>query len=80
MRFTNEDLRRKAEELIGWLTKDFVREDGLLLDAFDSSTNSVISSEHIGFRWLPYTDALAQLTYENAKGILTKAHHTLSTR
>jgi 8-oxo-dGTP pyrophosphatase MutT (NUDIX family) len=40
----------------------------------------VISEEHIGFRWLPYAEALQQLTYENAKGTLTKAHNTLSAK
>jgi len=33
-----------------------------------------ISSEHIGFQWLPYEKALKELTYENAKQVLRKAH------
>ncbi len=37
-----------------------------------------ISSEHLGFVWLPYTGALEKLTYENAKQILQKAHDLLS--
>ncbi|KPJ71709.1 hypothetical protein AMJ50_01070 [Parcubacteria bacterium DG_74_3] len=33
-----------------------------------------ISWEHVGFRWLPYQDALEQITFPNTKGILKKAH------
>jgi 8-oxo-dGTP pyrophosphatase MutT (NUDIX family) len=32
-----------------------------------------ISSEHIGFKWLPYEEAMKQLTFKNAKDILKKA-------
>jgi len=32
-----------------------------------------ISGEHIGYKWLPYEQALKQLTFKNAKDILTKA-------
>jgi len=37
-----------------------------------------ISGEHIGFEWLPYEEALKQLTFKNAKEILTKANDYLS--
>ena len=40
--------------------------------------NVVISSEHLGFVWLPYEKAYEKLTYENAKQILQKAHDLLS--
>jgi bis(5'-nucleosidyl)-tetraphosphatase len=33
-----------------------------------------ISAEHTGFQWLPYEEALQELTYENAKQVLKKAH------
>jgi bis(5'-nucleosidyl)-tetraphosphatase len=33
-----------------------------------------ISWEHIGFKWLPYQEAIAQLTFKNAKEILKKAN------
>lgn len=33
----------------------------------------ILSHEHEGFRWLDYEQALYQLTYENAKGILAKS-------
>lgn len=32
-----------------------------------------ISSEHVGFKWLPYRKALEQLTFQNAKKLLQKA-------
>lgn len=37
-----------------------------------------ISGEHIGYKWLPYEEALEQLTYKNAKEILQKANDFLS--
>jgi bis(5'-nucleosidyl)-tetraphosphatase len=37
-----------------------------------------ISFEHIGFEWLPYTDALNKLTFKNAKEILSKANSFLT--
>jgi 8-oxo-dGTP pyrophosphatase MutT (NUDIX family) len=36
-----------------------------------------ISFEHIGFEWLPYKEALEQLTYDNSKKILEKARDFL---
>lgn len=36
-----------------------------------------ISFEHIGFKWLPYREALGLLTFQNAKEILTKANDFL---
>jgi 8-oxo-dGTP pyrophosphatase MutT (NUDIX family) len=36
-----------------------------------------ISEEHIGYQWLPYKEALAKLTFKNAKGVLMKAHYFL---
>ena len=32
-----------------------------------------ISHEHIGFEWLPYEEALAKLTFDNAKRVLASA-------
>jgi len=37
-----------------------------------------ISFEHIGYKWLPYEEALEQLNFKNAKEILKKAHDFLS--
>ena len=36
-----------------------------------------ISSEHICYKWLPYQEALKQLTFKNAKEILKKANDYL---
>jgi bis(5'-nucleosidyl)-tetraphosphatase len=36
-----------------------------------------ISGEHTGYKWLPYSEALEQLTFKNAKEILKKAHRFL---
>lgn len=37
-------------------------------------TNIQLSNEHIDYAWLPYKEALEKLTYDNAKGVLKKAH------
>jgi len=39
-----------------------------------------ISHEHIGYKWLPYDEALNQLTFKNAKDILKKADIFLKQR
>jgi bis(5'-nucleosidyl)-tetraphosphatase len=36
-----------------------------------------ISWEHVGFKWLPYKEALEQLTHKNVKEILQKANNFL---
>jgi bis(5'-nucleosidyl)-tetraphosphatase len=36
-----------------------------------------LSSEHIGFGWLPYDAALARLTFKNSRDLLVKAHEHL---
>ncbi|KPJ73232.1 hypothetical protein AMJ48_02085 [Parcubacteria bacterium DG_74_1] len=36
-----------------------------------------ISGEHIGYKWLPYSEALRQLTFKNAKKVLKKANEYL---
>jgi 8-oxo-dGTP pyrophosphatase MutT (NUDIX family) len=38
----------------------------------------IISSEHIGSKWLTYKKALKELTYKNAKDILKKANDFIS--
>ena len=42
------------------------------------ATEVKISWEHIGFKWLPYKEALDQLTFKNAKEILEKANDFLA--
>ena len=36
-----------------------------------------LSSEHIGYEWLDYQEALERLTFKNAKKVLQKAHEFL---
>ncbi|MCX5922916.1 MAG: bis(5'-nucleosyl)-tetraphosphatase [Candidatus Dependentiae bacterium] len=36
-----------------------------------------LSHEHKDYTWLPFEPALEQLTYQNAKDVLTKAHEFL---
>lgn len=45
----------------------------------ETNTKEVkISSEHVGYKWLPYEQALKKLTFKNAKKILKKANDYLS--
>ena len=37
-----------------------------------------VSFEHIGFKWLPYEEAIEKLTFKNAKEILKKANDFIS--
>jgi bis(5'-nucleosidyl)-tetraphosphatase len=37
-----------------------------------------ISFEHIGYTWLPYEEALKQVTFKNSKNVLEKAHAFLT--
>ncbi|MBZ9578705.1 NUDIX domain-containing protein [Patescibacteria group bacterium] len=44
----------------------------------ETKTKKVRTSfEHIGYKWLPYEEALAKLTFKNAKEILKKANNFL---
>jgi len=41
-----------------------------------SNTREVsLSYEHVGYKWLPFKEAINQVTYDNAKRILIKAHN-----
>jgi len=37
-----------------------------------------VSLEHLGFKWLPYKEALKQLTFKNAKDVIRKANNYLT--
>ncbi len=39
-----------------------------------------IFSEHLGFAWLPYSEALEQLSFKNSKEVLTKANEFLAAK
>ena len=37
-----------------------------------------VSDEHLGYKWLPYQEALQQLKFKNAKDVLKKANEFLT--
>ncbi|MEM4662424.1 MAG: bis(5'-nucleosyl)-tetraphosphatase [Candidatus Diapherotrites archaeon] len=39
--------------------------------------NVVLSSEHVGYAWLPYEEALKKITFKNAAEVLKKANDFL---
>lgn len=45
-----------------------------------SNSEVIISHEHKGYLWLGYEDALAKITFENARTILRKAEDLLSNK
>ena len=45
-----------------------------------SQKEVTISSEHIGFQWLGYKDAIEKLTYANERQLVQKAHEFLKDR
>ena len=44
------------------------------------TTDVHISYEHIGYNWLPYTEAMDKLTFKNARDVLQSAHAFLKNR
>jgi 8-oxo-dGTP pyrophosphatase MutT (NUDIX family) len=50
-----------------------VQKEVVLFLVRSRARNIVISHEHIGFAWKKYEDALEQLTYRNARNLLTAA-------
>jgi bis(5'-nucleosidyl)-tetraphosphatase len=55
-----------------------VSKDVVFFAAQTKQERITLSREHKGFAWLPYKDALARLTYDNARNVLLKAHKRLS--
>lgn len=39
--------------------------------------NVILSEEHLGYKWLPFEDAVEKLTFENAKNIVSAAENFL---
>jgi len=66
------------EETIEYIFTDYNKEVAKKTAYFFTgqalTTNVKLSHEHTDFAWLPYNDALEQLTYDNAKEILKKAN------
>ena len=71
----------KFEERIRYFfrrTDNVVYKEVIFFVAETEQTKVKLSKEHIGYVWLPYEDAMEQLTFENAKRVLRKVHKFLS--
>lgn len=44
-----------------------------------STRQVTLSHEHLSYKWVPYKDAIQELTYPNAQQILAMAEHFVST-
>lgn len=79
----NATIHRGFCESLSYIFTDFDRQrtqkrvDFLIGETTEQEV--VLSDEHIGFVWLRYELAVQKLTYPNAKKILYKAHHTITT-
>ncbi|HVX01479.1 MAG TPA: hypothetical protein VHA52_13740, partial [Candidatus Babeliaceae bacterium] len=51
-------------------THDLVKKTVYFFTGPAHSTDVKLSFEHIGFKWLPYKEALEQLTFKSAKDLL----------
>ncbi|HDN50662.1 MAG TPA: NUDIX domain-containing protein [Thermoplasmatales archaeon] len=51
-----------------------VYKEVLYLLAESSTADVTLSHEHTDYRWLPYEEALEQVTYEKDRNVLKKAH------
>ncbi|WP_305066764.1 bis(5'-nucleosyl)-tetraphosphatase [Methanoculleus sp.] len=40
----------------------------------------VLSEEHVGYRWLPYREAMETITFKNSQNVVKKAHEFLKSR
>lgn len=58
--------------------KGLIRKTVTFFLAFTKSFDVTLSHEHVGHAFLPFDEALARLSYPNAKGILQAAHDHLT--
>ena len=77
------ELDNNFEETIGYIftdhDKQLAQKTAYFFVGRATNTNVTLSHEHTDFKWLPYKDALEQLTYDNAKTLLKKANkHIIS--
>lgn len=52
--------------------KELVSKEVVFFVVETKNTQVTLSYEHIGFKWLPYDEAVKQLTFKNAKDLLKK--------
>jgi len=43
----------------------------------ETKTKEITLTEHIGFEWLPYEEALKKVTFSNSRELLKKAHEVV---
>ena len=57
--------------------KEIVYKEVVFYLAETKKEKVTLSYEHIGYIWLPFKEAINQLTFENARSVLRKAHKYL---
>ena len=61
-------------------SKRLVHKEVVLFLAQTHTRQVTLSREHIGFAWRKFDDAMQQLTYSNAKNLLSAAKHHIQQR
>ena len=74
-----EGFRRKLEYHYRREQK-LVHKEVIFFLAKSNTRNIILSSEHIGYMWSEYNNALGKLTYKNAKNLLVEAQRFLKTK
>ena len=68
-----DGFRQTIKYYFQWRGKT-VRKFVTFLLAETKTKDITISEEHIGYKWLPYEEAIETLTFDNAKEVLKKAN------
>lgn len=72
------ELDNDFEETISYIFTDYdkhlAQKNAYFFIGRTTNTQINLSDEHTDFKWLPYKDALKQLTYDNARTLLKKAN------
>jgi bis(5'-nucleosidyl)-tetraphosphatase len=74
-----EEFRRRLEYYYRREQK-LVHKEVIFFLAKTNTRNIILSSEHVGYMWSEYNNALEKLTYKNAKNLLVEAQKFLNTK
>jgi bis(5'-nucleosidyl)-tetraphosphatase len=59
-------------------TKDTIHKTVYFFTGYSPEVEVTLSHEHVGYSWLPFDEALATLTYDSARQLMTKADEFLN--
>ncbi len=71
------DFKECVKYFFRWRNKNIFKTVTFFL-AETKTKDVVLSFEHIGYKWLPYEEAIKHLTHKNVKKVIKKAHKFIS--